>query len=137
MEEYVAEGTRPLDRCLQDVARADLYVGIFAWRYGHVPTQQQAGAIPWPPGTIAGQTSVTECEFRAAIPKNPLAFVLDPAASWPASFIDALTGDNESGARIKQLREELLGTWLAGLFRTPEDLARQVGAAVHRREIRD
>ena len=37
MEYYVAEDSRPLDRCLEDVASCDVYVGIFAWRYGYVP----------------------------------------------------------------------------------------------------
>jgi Domain of unknown function (DUF4062) len=31
MEEYVAEGARPIDRCLADVSACDLYVGVFAW----------------------------------------------------------------------------------------------------------
>ena len=56
---------------------------------------------------------------------------------WPAPFIDALTSDNESGVRIKRFRDEVLGNWLAGIFRTPEDLARQVSAAIYRREIQD
>ena len=137
MEEYVAEGTRPLDRCLADAAGAEICVSIVAWRYGHVPTIPQAGATTWPPGAVPGETSITECEFRAAVPKKPLVFVLDPVASWPAPFIDALTGDNESGVRIKRFRDEVLGNWLAGIFRSPEDLARQVSASVYRREIQD
>jgi hypothetical protein len=36
MEYYMAEDKRPLDRCLSDVASCDVYVGIFAWRYGYV-----------------------------------------------------------------------------------------------------
>ena len=32
MEDYVAADERPLDKCLKDVAAADVYVGIFAWR---------------------------------------------------------------------------------------------------------
>src|SRR5262245_34740793 len=37
MEDYGATDRRPLDKCLDDVARTDLYLGIFAWRYGYVP----------------------------------------------------------------------------------------------------
>jgi Domain of unknown function (DUF4062) len=137
MEEYVAEGTRPLNRCLADAAGADICVIIVAWRYGYTPTKPQGGDTTWPSGAVPGQTSITECEFRAAVPKKPLVFVLDPVASWPAPFIDAVTGDNEGGVRIKRFRDEVLGNWLAGIFRTPEDLARQVSAAVYRREIQD
>ncbi|HEX3233048.1 MAG TPA: DUF4062 domain-containing protein, partial [Gemmatimonadales bacterium] len=37
MEQYVAEGSKPVDRCLADVRVADAYVIIVAWRYGYVP----------------------------------------------------------------------------------------------------
>jgi hypothetical protein len=137
MEEYVAEDTRPLDRCLLDVARAEIYIGIFAWRYGHIPVSAGAAAATLPAGTSLGQTSITEFELRAALATKPLVFLLDPAAVWPAPLIDAITGENEGGARIKSLRSELSGQFLAGFFTTPEDLARQVAAAVHRRELND
>ena len=38
METYVAEPRRPVDKCLNDVAACDLYIGVFAWRYGYVPS---------------------------------------------------------------------------------------------------
>ena len=38
MEDYVATDERPLDKCLADVAGCDVYVGLFAWRYGYIPT---------------------------------------------------------------------------------------------------
>jgi len=34
MEYYVAEDQRPVEKCLADVAACDVYVGVFAWRYG-------------------------------------------------------------------------------------------------------
>ena len=81
--------------------------------------------------------SITEAELRCAVPKKPMVFLLDPMASWPANCIDAITGENEGGARIKRLRDELSQEWLAGFFTTPENLARQVSAAVHRRQMSD
>ena len=42
MEDYVATDKRPLEKCLQDVAACDLYVGLFAWRYGYVPSGRQS-----------------------------------------------------------------------------------------------
>jgi hypothetical protein len=132
MEEYVAEGMKPLQRCVADAGGADVCICIVAWRYGYVPSVPAAT----PPATPVA-LSITESEFRAAEGKRPLVFVLDSSAVWPAHLIDALTGDNENGARIKRFREDLLGSWLAGVFHGPEDLARQVSAAVHRREIRD
>ncbi len=37
MEDYVASDQRPLDKCLADVVASDIYVGIFAYRYGFKP----------------------------------------------------------------------------------------------------
>jgi hypothetical protein len=34
MEDYVARDERPVERCLADVEAADLYVGVFGFRYG-------------------------------------------------------------------------------------------------------
>jgi uncharacterized protein DUF4062 len=126
MEEYVAEGMRPLDRCLAHVDECDLYVGIFAWRYGYVPK----GGKGKPPSV-----SITASELYRADKgkKRPLTFLLDPKTSWPTYFIDAITGENEGGVRIKELRDDIASRFLAGLFTTPEDLARQVSAAVYRR----
>jgi hypothetical protein len=63
--------------------------------------------------------------------------MLDPKASWPVQYIDALSGTPEDAAAVKRLRDELSSQWLAGFFTTPEDLARQVSAAVYRREVTD
>ncbi len=135
MEEYVAEGSRPLDRCLKDVDSAAIYVGIFAWRYGYVPPSPAVS--PGDPAGAPARASVTESEFRRAAGKRPLVFMLDPKASWPVQHIDALSGTPEDAAAVKRLRDELASQWLAGFFTTPEDLARQVSAAVYRREVTD
>ena len=37
MEHYVAQSHPPADVCTRDVATCDLYIGLFAWRYGYVP----------------------------------------------------------------------------------------------------
>ena len=60
MEDYVAEGAKPLHRCLADVVACDAYVGIIAWRYGFVPTDAGAPGTLLPTGTSLGGTSITE-----------------------------------------------------------------------------
>jgi len=136
MEEYVAEGSRPLDRCLADVDSAAIYIGIFAWRYGYVPPSQSMSTGD-PVVATPRRMSITESEFRRAAGKRPLVFLLDPKANWPVQFIDALSGTAEDATAIKRLRDELSSNWLAGFFSTPEDLARQVSAAVYQREVTD
>ena len=56
MENYAAADQRPLAKCLEDVAACDLYVGIFAHRYGYIPEHDN------PDGR-----SITELEYRHAL----------------------------------------------------------------------
>jgi hypothetical protein len=123
MEQYVAEGTKPLNRCQADVRLADLYVIIVGWHYGYVPVDQPAS-----PGGL----SMTELEYQEAVAagKPILAFLVDPDAPWPLKRVDAMGTQADAGANIARFRS-LLGTdYLAGMFRTPDDLAGQVAAAV-------
>jgi hypothetical protein len=122
MEDYVARDDRPADACVRDVAHSDLYVGLFAWRYGHVPAADNPAS--W---------SITELEYRAAerhqIPR--LVFLLDEAAAWPPNLLDSHTGAGDRGKRIQDLRAELTASRLASFFTSAEDLAAKVAAAVH------
>ena len=76
MEAYGADVKPPLERCLSDVRDCDLYLGLFAWRYGFRPP---------------GQTSsITELEYRAALAagKPCLVFLLAEDARWPGDMMD-------------------------------------------------
>jgi hypothetical protein len=76
MEDYGASDARPLDKCLADVAACDIYVGLFAWRYGYIP-----------PGKTQ---AITELEFREAVRsgKSCLVFLLAEDAPWPRTLMD-------------------------------------------------
>lgn len=112
MEDYVSADQRPLDKCLADVADCDVYVGIFAWRYGYVPPNQEG--------------SITELEFRKAQhSKKPcLLFMLHEDAPWPRKLIDR---DVE---HIEVLRAELCRDYMVSFFRTSDELAAAVSVAV-------
>ena len=114
MEYYVAEPDRPLERCLRDAAECDLYIGLFAWRYGYIP-----------PGE---GKSITELEYRTAVAadKPPLIFILHEEASWPRTQMD------RDATRIEALREEFGRERLCSFFFRPQELAALVTAAVHK-----
>ncbi|WP_369255255.1 DUF4062 domain-containing protein [Geodermatophilus amargosae] len=120
MEQYVAESTKPLDRCLRDVRSAELYIVLVAWRQGFVP-DRPADSPP---------RSITQLEFQEAevTRRTILAFLLDPEAPWPPGQMDAFGPGG--GAAVLAFRAELGSRHLAGIFRTPDDLASQVAAAV-------
>jgi tetratricopeptide (TPR) repeat protein len=121
MEDYVATDQRPLAKCLEDVASCDIYVGIFAHRYGYVPDYEN------PEGR-----SITELEYRHAKAngKSCLVFLLNEAAPWPPGWMDAFTGDGDHGARMRAFREELGRDRLVSFFLTADELAQEVGVAV-------
>jgi len=125
MEDYVAADQRPLDRCLADVAECDVYIGIFAWRYGHIPSKNN------PEGK-----SITELEFRKACEtgKTRLIFLLDENASWPFVLTDAKTGEGGKGQRIEELRQEVRGDKLVSSFKTTDELAKLVSVSLSRHE---
>lgn len=122
MEDYVAVDQRPLDKCLADVAECEVYVGIFAHRYGYIP-----------PKDNPQRKSITELEYRKAseMRKERLIFLRDKDSEWPLKFVDAVTKQGENGALIDALREELGGEHCRGVFTSPDDLARQVSVAIN------
>lgn len=123
MEDYVAADQRPVEQCLKDVERADIYIGLFAFRYGYVPPAQHQN----PQGL-----SITELEFRHAqnLKKPCLTFIAKRDAGIPLDLVDAYTGDGEKGNHIERLRQDLLTEKLASAFSQPHELAALVLAAV-------
>lgn len=121
MEQYSAEGGRPVDRCRRDVEIADAYVLILGWRYGYVPTEGNPDKL-----------SITEIEYRHALESNKtvLAFLLDPQTPWPPNAMDSASADRVAAAAIGRLRSEVGAELLAGMFTSAADLAGQVAAAV-------
>jgi hypothetical protein len=121
MEQYAAEGSRPVDRCKRDVELADCYVLMLGWRYGYVPGDDNADRL-----------SITEIEYRHAIEKQRtvLAFLLDPEEPWPPSSMDSASADVMAATAINRFRAEVGKEYLSGIFSSPADLASQVAAAV-------
>lgn len=119
MEDYVATDQRPLDKCLNDIDTCDLYVGIFAWRYGYIPPQNNPE-----------RKSITELEYRrASRPENRkpcLIFLLAKGKEvpWPLEYVD------DPKDRINALRNDLSENETVSFFKEPNQLAALVGAAV-------
>lgn len=115
MEDYVATDQRPVEQCLKDVEKADIYVGFFAFRYGYVPPSQHNN----PDGL-----SITELEYRCAeTNKKPcLTFVVNDTTAWPRVFDDARS-EADKGERINALRQYLLTEKLASQFASPHELS--------------
>ena len=115
MEYFVAEDKTPVDKCLEDVASSDLYIGIFAWRYGYIPQEYEI--------------SITELEYRKAVEtgKECLIFLLNEDVPWPPKYVDK----GEDAQKIEALRNELSTDHTVSFFNNPQGLASEVSASVH------
>ena len=122
MEDYVAADQRPVDKCLKDIRHANLYIGVFGFRYGYVPPETHGNP---------DRLSITELEFRAAesLKKPCLTFVVNESKAWPPMFDDARKAEDK-GERINRLRQYLLTEKMASSFSEPYELAALVLAAV-------
>ena len=110
MEDYVATDQRPLKKCLDDVVRSDIYVGIFAFRYGYTPPTEHGN----PDGL-----SIKQLEFRQAEGKKPcLIFLVKKGETWLLNFVDPCT-ESDKGERIERLREYLGREQTTSFFSSP------------------
>ena len=80
MEVFGARSEEPREASLKEVAQCDVFVGIYAHRYGYVP-----------PGS---KTSITEQEFREAKHdgKPAFCFLVDDDHPWPPKLIESAPG---------------------------------------------
>jgi Domain of unknown function (DUF4062) len=120
MEDYPASAECPTDRCCADVEGSDLYVGLFARRYGFVPWEEPI--------------SITEIEYRSAIAadRQVAIFLLADEVDWRPEWTDRETGEGSAGRRIDDLRRELGSRHEVAFFRTPSELAHLVVAHADR-----
>lgn len=116
MEVFGARTTEPTEACLAEVETCDLFVGVYAHRYGYV----RSGA----------ETSITEAEFRHALThKVPvLAFLVNDDWPWPPKLVE----HGKLGESLSRLKAELRSDLVVDTFTTPEDLGFKVATAVAR-----
>ena len=108
---------RPLDKCLQMVKEADIYVGIVARRYSFVPSGRNR--------------SMTHIEYEEArkLKKPRFIFLLEESADWPKEYEDI----GFQAERVKRFRRSLQGEHWCNLFcGSPDRLANSVLSAICR-----
>jgi hypothetical protein len=114
MEEYAARNQKVEFACVGDVVACDIYVGVFAWRYGYIPKESNPEEL-----------SVTEMEYLAAEAKKipRLTFLLEEKTNW------SIEKKDDDLTRIKDLRSRLKEQ-CSGYFSTADELCIEVLAAL-------
>ena len=142
MEDMIAGSAAPLAKVVEMVDRSEAYVGVFAWRYGYVPTNAANPPAPAPinipvvKGADFGATSITHYEYLRAVERKlpVLAFLLDENYPWPPQLIDGFDKTRAQAPantdKIRALRQLLQQERVVSWFTTPTDLEARVSAAV-------
>ena len=112
MEDFPASDSNAVDASLKMVDECDIYLGIFAYRYGHVPE--------------GCEKSITEMEYDRGVElgKSRLIFLVDEdeAVSFKKSDYDR--GEKEE--KLEGLKKRLKNERVTGFFTSPETLAQKV-----------
>lgn len=114
MERFGARPDEPMTACLCEVEGCDLFVGLYAHRYGFTR-----------PG---GERSITEEEFEHARLNNKPAFCffVEDNYPWPPNLIDPEPDRSKLAAFRRRVNTQVV----RDVFTTPEDLAAKAIAAV-------
>lgn len=116
MEVFGARPERATEVCRDEIEESDIFLGIYAHRYGHIPT--------------GDDLSITEMEYHYAVErKKPVfCFVVDEDHPWPPAFIEGEPGQ----AKLKALKDKISARLVRDTFTTPEDLASKVATSLGR-----
>lgn len=125
MERDVATMEDPVDYSLGLVEDAEIYIGIFALRYGYVPDD---------PRRNPEALSITELEYRHAIRRGlpMLIFIMDDEHMVKAGHIET---EPDKLAKLNRLKEELRARHVVGFFKSSDDLSNQVFQALQSHKI--
>ena len=109
MEHLPASDDEAISASLKMVDEADIYLGVFAHRYGYVPKESNPTQI-----------SVTEMEYNRAVERKitHLIFVMDE--EHPIKKSDVEMG--EGAAKLDAFKKRLLTDNIVNFFKSPADL---------------
>jgi hypothetical protein len=106
MENLTALDSTAVEVSLKLVEEADIYLGIFAYRYGYVPD--------------GADNSITEMEYNRAVELNKPRLIFLIHEDHPVTGKDIETG--EGSAKLEALKERLKKDRVAAFFKSPGDL---------------
>jgi hypothetical protein len=106
MEKFGARKSCPLDTCLLEVSKSDVYIGILAYRYGSVDS-------------VTGK-SFTQLEYEKALAmnKNILIYIIDSNGFIQGKHIDF----GENAVKLDLFKRDLQRNHTVDFFKDPIDL---------------
>jgi tetratricopeptide (TPR) repeat protein len=115
MEVFGARPNEPLDACLKEVEESDLFIGIYALRYGFIPENSDI--------------SITEMEYLHAkkLGKSIYCFMLDEDNQpWLSKWIEGEPGKS----KLQDFKKRIQRGHVCDYFLNPDDLRARVANAL-------
>jgi len=116
MELFGARPVEPSDASLTEIDDCDLFIGIYAHRYGYVPD--------------GSHVSITEAEFDHAQANNKpvFCFLVDEDHAW----LPKMTEDESGRSKLRNFKSKIGSEVVRDIFTTPQDLAYKIAASLGR-----
>lgn len=108
MEDLPANSDEAAKASLKMVEDADVYIGVFANRYGYIPKANNPD-----------QVSVTEMEYNRAVQRKIERFVFVMDKSHPITVDDV---DIENALKLKAFKDRVQTENIVRFFKSPDDL---------------
>ncbi|MCI0487391.1 MAG: DUF4062 domain-containing protein, partial [Blastocatellia bacterium] len=122
MEHLPASDAEAISASIKLVDEADIYVGVFAHRYGYVPTENNPQQI-----------SITEMEYNRAVKQKIPRLIFVMHKDHPLKFEDVEQG--EGAVKLKAFKERIQTSNIVNFFDSPVDLRSHViNSLSHHRE---
>jgi hypothetical protein len=128
MEDFNASDNNALQKCYDEVQQCDIFIGLYAHRYGFVPDtslsyKDYGGTIK----KADGKTSITHWEFIWAQERNipVLCFVVDLQTKWDTNLIDS----EPQRTHLNEFKQEIQRS-VVKFFSTPDDLKAKVALSL-------
>lgn len=117
MEVFGARPEGAEEACLKEVEDSDIFIGIYAHRYGYVPQNSQI--------------SITEQELEHAVHhgKRIFCFLVDENYPWPPKMIE---DEPAAKSKLQSLIARIKPAYVVDTFTTQENLAVRVSTSVAR-----
>jgi hypothetical protein len=110
MEHLPASDADTIEASLKIVDDAEIYLGIFAWRYGYIPAGYDI--------------SITEMEYNRAVERGIPRLIFVMHDDHPVKGSDVEKGGG--AVKLEAFKERLLTEQVVNFFQSPEDLRGQV-----------
>ena len=119
MEYLGSRPSEPKEVCLEEIRKCDVFVGIYAHRYGWIPK--------------GDKLSITEQEYDFAVGEGKACYcyIVDPNYEWSPTQIER----GEAERKLERFKRKV-GRFVNDQFRSPDDLAKKVSADLRRASTR-